>query len=732
VTFKRHISIFLVYLLIALLFLYTWAFSVTTHVGGVSAPGVYNDYYHFHWNFWWMRHALTTDGLSIYQTNFVLYPATSNLAFHTLTPFWYPLWALLEPLAGTLVAMFTILVLSMALCGYCTFLFLHKQSIQVRWAFAGGMIYMLTPALLLAVMLTNINYSSLFWYPLLLLLWQQIILKALPLPLMIVALGISLYGMIMTDLQHVIFAAFLMLPYGVWSIFATPTPRARIRLVIVGGASIGIALALLWLLGPLSHIVSYDRSGFAPMPIENASGINFPFGYLWRGDIFQTRAITTGGLISIAIVVATIVFLFQRKSLFQAHIQRMKPPKAFWIMVALPPLILSLGPTISIGDAAIGTPYIPFHNALGGLFRVPARFAPVFILPALVFIGALLQTRTTQHARRAIFVMPTIILLIIAEAKSSGLMPIQHVIQPYNFYETIGEEDSDYVVLEVPNAGGSGEAWVGDFRAMEMQWHGMTHEKRMLNGALARARLDAFWSWLYDDPMLAWLGQRRMLETGYVEQQLRQRITDYPIGYMIVHQDLIGFDGSTNQEIIGWFNSQSDLMCPVSVEGAAVVYRTTWHPLGCPTRTPQLDSNRYHIDIGTSGDEQFIGWGWHRHENISADVNWRWMGAYPQTHVYIDLPPMNYTLRFSAQSFQSERNMSVLLNEREIVTNLRVLPDVLQTFTIAVPQSALNPNGQNTITFEYDTAVAPIDVGLGGDTRPLAIAVDWLEFEPRE
>src|SRR5664279_137505 len=108
---RRYGIIFAFYTLLACLALYPLLFHATTSVGGSWTT----DYYHFHWDYWWIRHALTTPGLNVYETNFVLFPATTNLAFETLTPFWFPLWALLEPLVGTLVAIDVIMVVAMAL-----------------------------------------------------------------------------------------------------------------------------------------------------------------------------------------------------------------------------------------------------------------------------------------------------------------------------------------------------------------------------------------------------------------------------------------------------------------------------------------------------------------------------------------------------------------------------------------------------------------------------------------
>ena len=81
--------------------------------------------------------------------------------------------------------------------------------------------------------------------------------------------------------------------------------------------------------------------------------------------------------------------------------------------------------------------------------------------------------------------------------------------------------------------------------------------------------------------------------------------------------------------MLGYLNSLGDLLCPVAVEGDAVFYRTAWHPDGCPPRTPpETSPGVYTLDIGSPGDEAFIGWGWHyrrghfrRHPPLGGSVS---------------------------------------------------------------------------------------------------------------
>ncbi|MGQ9890173.1 MAG: hypothetical protein ACUVSX_17045, partial [Aggregatilineales bacterium] len=505
---KRHALALAFYSGLAGLALYWPLLNAATHVGDTLPT----DYYHFHWNYWWIRHALTTPGLNVYETNFVLFPHTTNLAFHTLTPFWYPVWALLEPLTGTMVAMSLIHTAAFALAGWAFYALLRRERVPAALALAGGGLLLLTPAMLLSAFVSNINYLSLFWYPTLILIWEQVaraggstrrgVLWAL-------AMGGAVYTTLMTDYQHALFAAFLVVPYGALTLWQAGTWLARARLALWGLLALAAALALLWFVGPLPYILAFDRSTLSPQAIESAKGIPFPQGYLWRASPYS-RDITLGLLVLPLLLVALAVSLARRKR------YALPPRHWFWLALIPVPLLLSLGPSIKLFGADVPTPYVLLHYAFGGMFRVPARFAPVILIPALIFSGQALSALLPRPHTLRVIVGAIIVLVALAESRLFEPMPLRPKARDYAFYAAMGAEQGPpyegYAVVEVPVAGGSGEAWVGEFRPMETQLYGMTHGKRMLNGSIARAPLTHFWHWLYDDALLAWLGQRRWLE----------------------------------------------------------------------------------------------------------------------------------------------------------------------------------------------------------------------------
>ncbi len=764
-TFRLHLLAIGFYALLAFIILYAIIFN-----NGVQVPGF--DYFNYNWNFWWMRHALTTPGLNIYLNNFVMAPHVSNFGYHALTAFWFPVWALIEPLAGTLTAMTLIIFLMCFLNGYMLFVLLLREGAAPALALLGGAMLQASPVSRYFYYNNHINLGDWFWLPVSILLWQQIIGAArqgwLSRSLLWgTVLGIALWGIGHTDLQFPIFVAFWLVPYALWTlwkIFRLPTGS---RYTVLGTIFISSMLALiiggglLWFAGPLPYMRSFTGA-LAPGPVEDRPGIPFPRGYLSLDPVWWWwNTPTLGGSVAALLIISLIVsFIRTRRADTQVSstTDTNQVGRWFWFLVLIPPLLLSMGPNITIFGISIPMPFRILHAVTAGNFRMPWRLAPIFVAASAVFIA---QTWTpilfaarlsadrkplTSVKRKAFrtLALVVVILLTALDIRIYQTGPLEPVLQPYQFYTDIGNEQGkpydDEVILEAPTGAGTGEILVGDTRPIQYQFYGMIHHKRMLNGFISRTPVENFWPIRYDDPLLAWLGQRRFLETDKAEPELRQIIKDWPVGYIVVHQDDVGRNGPTPQEIIGYLNSLPDLVCPVWVERDAVVYRTYWHPDGCPPRTPpQTETGVYHIDIGSSGDERFIGWGWHWPELVGADTTWRWTGEYPQTKLYVDLPIGAYQVSLAAQAFWKPRQIRLLVNDVPLTvvsstnqsasnTQVVVMPDSLQQFMFTLPSNLVREGKHLTFTLDYDAVVVPKEVGQSEDPRKLAVAVDWVEF----
>ncbi len=715
---KQLLVVFGCFTGLALLALYWPLFNMATHLTG----DIPTDYFHFHWNFWWIRHALAT-GHTIYETNYVLYPYTSSLAYHTLTVFWYPLWAVLEPFFGTVPAMTAIFVANYILCGFSFYLLLRHERVSPGLALVGGAMLELSPVMRNSTYWTNINLMGWFWLPILLLTWSELARyvdakmsrRAL---IFAVLLGLTFWAMLLDDLQYPIFAAFLLVPYSLLKLWQLGDWDRRARLIGYSVLSVLLALVLLWFIGPLKYLLAYDKTGLSPTPAERAVHIQFPMGFISH----LPKDVSVGYVLILLVLIALLVGWWARG-------RGMSRMRWFWLALMVTPLLLSAGASINIGDTQVPMPYAAFHNLFGGMFRYPERFEPVFLIPAVLFAMVTLTPLLAKKCVWRVVVPLGLFLLVVADSWLYVPDAIQPIPYHYSFYDAMGKEPYDYVVIESPTGGSSGEGLVGEQRFAALEWYGIIHGKRMVNGHISRVDAQHFWFMRTDDPLLAWLGQRRFLEPNLVEPELRKIISEWPVGYIVIHQDMIGRNGPTTQEIIGYLNSLPDLVCPVWVEHEAVVYRTTWHHDGCPARTPpETSAGVYHIDIGTEGDERYIGWGWHWPEVVGGSTTWRWTGEYPQTQLYVDLPAGAYQVSLAAQAFDQPRILKLLANGVPLGDAVTVKTDSLQTLTFTLPAEVVGAGKHITLTLDYDGVVVPKDAGQGSDERKLALAVDWIDF----
>jgi len=135
------------------------------------------------------------------------------------------------------------------------------------------------------------------------------------------------------------------------------------------------------------------------------------------------------------------------------------------------------------------------------------------------------------------------------------------------------------------------------------------------------------------------------------------------------------------------------------------------------------------VDLG-SDDEWLLGEGWHAAER-EGDVTFRWAASpatmrLPLDHAarlrvqirahafaYPGAPPQSLSLRVNAASGPADS-----------CTGLAIAPG-WQIVECAIDASALRA-GVNRVELRFAYVQRPLDVGAGGDSRPLAAAVDWL------
>jgi hypothetical protein len=132
------------------------------------------------------------------------------------------------------------------------------------------------------------------------------------------------------------------------------------------------------------------------------------------------------------------------------------------------------------------------------------------------------------------------------------------------------------------------------------------------------------------------------------------------------------------------------------------------------------------VDVGND-DEWLIGEGWHAPEK-EGTTTFRWAASPATLRIPLDhAAPIRVMVRLHAFAFPGAPPQTVTIgaNGRACLPQA-VTPD-WQTVECALDEAAWT-SGVNALTLAFAYAQRPIDVGVGGDVRPLAAAVDWVRI----
>ena len=384
---------------------------------------------------------------------------------------------------------------------------------------------------------------------------------------------------------------------------------------------------------------------------------------------------------------------------------RFSTNQLFWL-AALPALILALGPDVEVLGLRVPLPFRLIHELFGGQMRTPIRFLPPATVGLIVFVAHTYDAWLRAHPRlpgRAIVVGGVFFLLV--DYGAFVPFPTLAALEPYDFHRMMRQEhydDYDYVVLDVPSGPFTGWRDVGSHP--EAMVYGITHEKRQVSGLLSRIPIEQH-LFYEQNPLLGWLTDSRSLDASAAASSLKQFVSEWPLGYVVVHLNWL--EPERAQKVLAFFNAQ-DSVCPVTVERDAVLYRTISHPKGCPPRTPpQTAPGEYTLYLGEPApaalmpDAPFIGHGWYPPEDIGGERA-RWAGDGSEALLYAGLPPGSaYTMTLRVVAFHEPRAVKVVVGN--LVKGEPVIAP-LGTFTVA-------PGGwsEHTLTIPADLVAA-----LGG------------------
>ncbi|HKZ84288.1 MAG TPA: hypothetical protein VJ793_11600 [Anaerolineae bacterium] len=690
-------------------------FAYTPIIASLSSaiPGTsqYEDFAIFHWNLWWFQHAIFRLGQDPFFTNYVFFPHTINLAYHTFTPFLdiigLPVYAAL----GATAAINVLIVGSLAFSGLAMFAFLHHHKVPAGLAFVGGALFAFTPFTTARVSFVHLNTLPIGWLPLGLLTWDHLVERR-TLGAAVVLSGV-LYAAFMTDQQFGVWLALLLTPYALFRLVRSGE-RTRRRTVLLG-AFAAIVLIGFMLIAPLPQLLAGRNVEYptTPLPhpvLQSRYSLHLDDVIAWPPRYLNSERVTLGVLLPVGAAIGLVR-------------GRRAAGRVFWLVMGAAFLVLAFGPTFE--PLNLPLPYQLFHRLTGGLYRVPARFIILTVFALIVFAVTSLRSDYQRLGRAARWACVVGALLWLGvENRWYEPFPTFHM-PDYRIYHAIGADPDVYLLLEVPvGPHNTGDRIFG--HGGVLQYFAWIHHKRLINGAISRVSTDLT-EWYRQWPLLAALAEEGPLPDLALARREFQHLSDkWDIRYVLLHRDMLTPDVAT--WAAGLFNTQAS-WCLVDEEGALLAYRRTDTPCRLTERLRLPPASRGTLSLGDGSDERYLGPGWYYAENVGGPQA-RWTGREPAATLRVALTRRDYRVSLRAASYVPDQIVTVYANGRRVAA--LSIGEGWGEYTFDLPAESISADSLLTLMFVHRRAQSPRErIGSqSDDRRPLAVAYDSITFTP--
>lgn len=680
----------------------------TTAMPGIA--GQHADFAVFDWNVWWFQHAIFQLGRDPYYTNYILYPYTTNLAYHTFTPLLNVLALPIYATLGLTAALNSWIVGSLVFNGLAMFAFLRHHHIANGLTFLGGALFAFTSATLSRVAFVHLSMVPNGWLPLSLLAWDWLSeRRRWP---WAVLLGGVLYATLMTDIQFIVWLALLLPLYALYTLWQAE-PQARRRIVVLGVLAIVVFVGLASI-APLPQLLAGRDNQYG----EEYSGIIEDWYSTHLEDLvaFPPRLLvneraTLGVLLPLGIVIGLVAGRKVRR-------------RWFWLGVGLLFLVLALGPTLKPFD--IPLPFRLFYALVGGTYRVAARFLLPAVLALIVFAMMSLQPLYQRLSRLGgILAIGGVLIFLAIENRWYEPLPVFSM-PDYRIYHQIGNEPGEFLILEVPvgphnlfgNGGVFGKGGV-------LQYYAPIHHKQLINGAVSRAPVgltQSYRQW----PLITALAEEGPLpDLPAARAEFKRLSAEWNMQYVILHRDML--ESETATWAAGFFNTQ-DQWCLVDEEGPLLIYTRLGHAACATPNRLNLPPDGL-IDLG-NGSERYLGTGWYYSENVGGPLA-RWTGRELTATLYVNLPPQNYHVELQASTIVPNQVVAVFANQQHVADIS--IGSGWNRYAFDLPAAVVSAGAVTTIDLVPARIMSPHDLtnGQSDDRRPLATAYASIQFEPR-
>lgn len=418
-----------------------------------------------------------------------------------------------------------------------------------------------------------------------------------------------------------------------------------------------------------------------------------------------------------------IIFTYLFMIIFRKKIPRkIKEQTSPFLITSLGFLFLTLGPFLHITGRwwielengiklVFPLPFIILHYLpfLGNI-RAPGRLIIGFIFFAYIVSAYIISNFLKDKSSRfkTIF-FALIFVLIIIDQRPMKAVSIPYEKKQNEVYEIIGKDKEKSSLLEIPFGVRDGLTYFGDFDAVGLTFQEPTHRKYIIGGYSGRIP-DYVKEYYVNNPLIGYFG--RIIEGPDIVSN-PSMLQDDPTKWetLNINEGLKTIDFLDIKYVVTddkklYISKIFDTLRDLGYEKKVTIDNLSmWEK--------KLEKKEYFpTEIGSNGDELFLGFGWYLKE-----TGFRWSNRRNSLLFKIN-KKRTMSFSFDVASFLTKRSVEVYLNKNKIGrfnidTNVKkydvILPEKYQT------------EGINTIYFIFDKSLSPSKVFANDlDTREIS------------
>jgi hypothetical protein len=539
---RIRLAIFASYLAVAAIYTFPLLTNLATYFPGGKDD---KDVFGFIWNNWWTYYAVTHLHAKPYLTEYIFAPSQIDLRLHTFGLLYGLLSIPVIPVLGPVATLNAQVFLTIALNGYSSFRLIHYLTRSPWIGFVSGLLVSSAPAIDFHLEVGRPSCAAL--WPAIYVLYFSLRLLDKPTPAVAAALAASVVGTLMADQQVLLFCCFLV---GILSVhMARMRRRVEPRFLLAGAAVLMIAALPAYLLyyRPLTRDLGYT----VPW-IGEARTYSVP---LW---VYTSPRLVWGayGTVLPLAFIAALILVRRYRELWP------------WALGSVAFIVLTMGPVFK--GSNIPLPFALVQRLPGmSHFRAPYRFQIPAVLVLSVTAGItlthILGMVSVKTGRRLLGGITVVIVGdLVAHRLPAGFsiqtMPSEPI------YAEIARDPRDCLVLEIPVGIRTGTDRIGPGEALS--FYQPTHRKRLINGFAARVPLVAL-DYYRKSPALM-LFANEAPPSGDVEADLRHRLRELHVGYVVVHPDMI--ESSRLRQVLDLLERVDDL-AQLPLRGDVIAFR---------------------------------------------------------------------------------------------------------------------------------------------------------------